>query len=418
MSVRETKVETLSLEAYKALYEIIRVILRMPKTVSALQEIVQIARPVFIFDNIVLYELKSGQSLEPTYARSVGRGRSSGADMAWGETIAREITQKGEIVEKKLFVNDASDNRLNQQFYLGFPIKRNQELSGALVFIRFGGPPYLSEQIQLAGLISEQIEQLLERRYLVERVATLEAERQFDRLQEDFVAAVSHDLRTPLGFIKGYVTTLLREDAQWDAKTRIEFLSIIDDESDRLTELIDNLLDSSRLQAGILPIEPQAIQLDTLLRDFVQRVSSGKFNLSFHTEIDDSPCSIYIDAGRIIQVLDNLVVNAAKYAPGSTLTLNLKWEENLAHITLRDDGPGIAPEHIDDIFKRFFRIKNTDGKVQGTGLGLYICRQIIAAHDGKIFAESELGKGMVFHINLPCDNSFRESTSQIQETVI
>ncbi len=418
MSVRETKVETLSLEAYKALYEIIRVILRMPKTVSALQEIVQIARPVFIFDNIVLYELKSGQSLEPTYARSVGRGRSSGADMAWGETIAREITQKGEIVEKKLFVNDASDNRLNQQFYLGFPIKRNQELSGALVFIRFGGPPYLSEQIQLAGLISEQIEQLLERRYLVERVATLEAERQFDRLQEDFVAAVSHDLRTPLGFIKGYVTTLLREDAQWDAKTRIEFLSIIDDESDRLTELIDNLLDSSRLQAGILPIEPQAIQLDTLLRDFVQRVSSGKFNLSFHTEIDDSPCSIYIDAGRIIQVLDNLVVNAAKYAPGSTLTLNLKWEEKLAHITLRDDGPGIAPEHIDDIFKRFFRIKNTDGKVQGTGLGLYICRQIIAAHDGKIFAESELGKGMVFHINLPCDNSFRESTSQIQETVI
>jgi signal transduction histidine kinase len=418
MPERTTVVDNLSIEAYKALYEIIRVILRMPKTVSALQEIVQIARPVFIFDNIVLYELKTDHTLEPTYARSVGRGRSIEADMGWGESIAREITQTGEIVEKKHITNNAIDDRLNQQYHLGFPIKKDHKLGGALVFIRFGGPPYLSEQIQLAGLIVEQVEQLLERRYLVERVASLEAERRLDRLQEDFVAAVSHDLRTPLGFIKGYVTTLLREDAKWDSSTQNEFLSIIDDETDRLTELIDNLLDSSRLQAGILPIDPQPVQLHALLRDFVQRVSSGNYNLTFCTEIDLSPHNSCVDAGRMIQVLENLVVNAAKYAPGSKITLSLTWDEDQAHIILRDTGPGVGPEHIEEIFKRFYRVQPLQGKVRGTGLGLYICRQIITAHHGKIFAESELGQGLTIHIHLPCSDSFSEATIQGQEVSI
>lgn len=418
MPERKTIIDNLSIEAYKALYEIIRVILRMPKTVSALQEIVQIARPVFIFDNIVLYELKTDHTLEPTYARSVGRGRSIEADMGWGESVAREITQTGKIVEKKHITNNAIDDRLNQQYHLGFPIMKDQELGGALVFIRFGGPPYLSEQIQLAGLIVEQVEQLLERRYLMERVASLEAERRLERLQEDFVAAVSHDLRTPLGFIKGYVTTLLREDAQWDSSTQIEFLSIIDDETDRLTELIDNLLDSSRLQAGILPIDPQPVQLHALLRDFVQRVSSGNYNLTFNTEIDPTPHNFRLDAGRIIQVLENLVVNAAKYAPESRITLSLTWDEDQAHIILQDTGPGVAPEQIKDIFKRFYRVQPTNGKVRGTGLGLYICRQIITAHHGKIFAESELGQGLTIHIHLPCSDSFNEATKQGQEVSI
>jgi len=411
MPERKTTVDKLSIEAYKALYEIIQVILRMPKTVSALQEIVQIARPVFIFDNIVLYELKADHTLEPTYARSVGRGRSIEADMGWGESVAREITQTGKIVEKKHITNNAIDDRLNQQYHLGFPIMKDQELGGALVFIRFGGPPYLSEQIQLAGLIVEQVEQLLERRYLMERVASLEAERRLERLQEDFVAAV-------LGFIKGYVTTLLREDAQWDSSTQIEFLSIIDDETDRLTELIDNLLDSSRLQAGILPIDPQPVQLHALLRDFVQRVSSGNYNLTFNTEIDLSPHNSCVDAGRMIQVLENLVVNAAKYAPGSKITLSLTWDEDQAHVILRDTGPGVAPEHIEDIFKRFYRVQPLHGKVKGTGLGLYICRQIITAHHGKIFAESELGQGLTIHIHLPCSDSFSEATRQGQEVAI
>lgn len=418
MSGQETKAENLSLEAYKALYKIIRVILQMPKTVSALQEIVRLARPVFIFDNIILYELEIDQTLAPTYARSVGRGRSTEDDMVWGEAIAREIIQAGEIVEKEHQTSDIKPNRLNQQYYLGFPIKKNQQITGALVFIRFGGPPYLPEQIQLAGLIVEHVEQLLERRYLVERVTTLEVERQFDRLQENFVATVSHDLRTPLGFIKGYVTTLMREDAQWDAETRHEFLAIIDDESDRLTELIDNLLDSSRLQTGTLPIDPQPVQVGALLRDFIQRASNGNYNLQFRTEIDPSARSICIDAGRIIQVLDNLVGNAAKYAPGSTLTISLTWEAQQAHISVRDTGPGVAPEHIEYIFKRFYRVRPSDGDARGTGLGLFICKQIVAAHHGKIVAESVFGQGLAFHIYIPCDDFLSESTTQIQEIFV
>jgi len=412
MSGQATKVENLTPDAYKALYEIIRVILRMPQTASALQEIVRLARPVFVFDNIILYELGDDHKLKPTYARSVGRGRSAEADMVWGEVIAREIIQAGEIIEEEHQITDEKHDRLKHPFFLGFPIKRNCQITGALIFIRFGGPPYLPEQIQLASLIVEHVEQLVERRYLAERVATLEAERQLDHLQENFVAAVSHDLRTPLGFIKGYVTTLLREDAQWDSKTSNEFLSIIDDETDRLTELINNLLDSSRLQTGTLPIDPQPVQLGALLRDFVQRVSSGNYNLQFCTEIDLSPHTILLDTSRIIQVLDNLVVNADKYAPGSTLTFGLTWESNQALITVRDTGPGVAPEYLEDIFQRFYRVRLSAGGVQGAGLGLFICRQIVGAHQGKIIAESVLGEGLTYYIYLPCDDSFTESATQ------
>lgn len=404
MSGQAAKIENLSLEANKALYEIIRVILRMPETVSALKEIVRLARPVFIFDNIVLYELKPDQTLVPTYARSVGRGRSAEADMAWGEVVAREIIQTENIIKKDPQIKDEKHDRLDRPFFLGFPIERNQQITFALVFIRFGGPPYLPEQIQLAELIVEHVEQLIEHRYLTERVAALEAERQLDRLQENFVAAVSHDLRTPLGFIKGYATTLLREDARWDSKTRHEFLSIIDDETDRLTELIDNLLDSSRLQMGTLPVDPQPVQVGAILRDYVQRVSSGNYNLQIRTEIDPSPKTLLLDTSRMIQVLDNLVVNADKYAPGSTLTLSLAWKSNYAIIKVQDTGPGVAPEHLKHIFKRFYNARPSTGEVQGVGLGLFICEQIVSAHEGKIFAESVLGQGLTINIYLPYDN--------------
>ena len=111
------------------------------------------------------------------------------------------------------------------------------------------------------------VAQLFEHDQLVQRVVSLEAERRLDRLQEDFIATVSHELLTPLGFIKGYATTLLRADATWDENTRSEFLTIIDEEADRLRELIENLMNSSRLQAGTLRLTYQPVRLDTFLKE-------------------------------------------------------------------------------------------------------------------------------------------------------
>ena len=209
----------LTADELKAVYEISRVILKAENIASALREIVRLARPVFIFDNVVLYRLKTDQSLEPTYARSVGRGRSVEADMAWGEAIALEVIDRGQRVIRKEEVGsptgDRMWDRLRLRDFLGLPLFLHENLRAVLVFIRFGGPKYELEQIRFAELIAENVVHLLERTIMSDQIGKLEAERQLARMQEDFVATVSHDLRSPLGFIKGYATSLLRDDAQW-----------------------------------------------------------------------------------------------------------------------------------------------------------------------------------------------------------
>ncbi len=414
MSQYQTQVEQLRPEEYKALYEIGRVIIQLQESETALREIVRLARPAFIFDNIVLYELHEDQKLAPTYARSIGRGRSVGAEMDWGETIAYEVIHtQSTVVRCEEGESDSltdADVRLNRRDFLGIPLEAQDEKSKVLVFIRFGGPPFLPKQIDFAHLIAELVEQLLERRHLVERVALLEADRRLARLQEHFVSTVSHELRSPLGFIKGYATTLLREDANWDAQTRREFLSIIDEETDRLTEIIDQILDSSRLQAGTLPMEFQDVRISSLLQDFAQRMQSGNLDIAILVDLKPSSNTIYADSARLVQVLDNLVNNAAKYAPGSDVTITLQWESDWALIVVSDTGPGIPDEHLEDIFKRFYRLPEHQDRATGTGLGLYICHEIVQAHGGRIYARSALGEGVDFHILLP-----RKRSNQQQE---
>jgi signal transduction histidine kinase len=218
------------------------------------------------------------------------------------------------------------------------------------------------------------------------------------------VATVSHELRTPLGFIKGYATSLLREDANWDEDTRREFLTIIDEETDRLKELIDNLLDSSRLQSGTLRMEFQPVRIDTMLKDLTLRALSFDEDLNIEVNLETSPLKVQADPTRLGQVFDNLISNAVKYAPDSTVNITLSTHDDHAHIEFSDQGPGIPAEDLPNIFTRFFRVPNQNRSIRGSGLGLFICRSIIHAHQGEIIAESNYGEGTTFHIYLPTMN--------------
>jgi signal transduction histidine kinase len=270
-----------------------------------------------------------------------------------------------------------------------------------IVLIRFGGPEYSEKDISRFEYVAENVAHLLERERLVTTIRKIEGSQRMWKMQENFVATVSHDLRTPLGFIKGYTTTLLREDTEWDIPTYREFLGIIDDEADRLQALIDNLLDSSRLQSGTLPMKFQKVELDVVLRDMIQRTQLGDFNIEVDFNIEDSGMIVNADPMRLGQVFDNLLSNASKYAPGSTVCVCLSRDGDHAKILVSDDGPGIEVEHLEKIFQRFYRIPETKLSQRGSGLGLYICRQIIRAHNGDIYAESELGEGTTFTITLP-----------------
>jgi signal transduction histidine kinase len=395
-----TPTQGLRPQELEAVYAISRAIVRSVDLENTLDEIIKISRPVLIFDNMVLYLDRGNGSLDPAYARVIGRGRSAEAELAWGGRVANETYQTQGTCMHQEKLDGWQADRLCWRDFLGIPIYSGERIIGSLVFGRFGGPPYKPDQIHLAEFIATHIAQLIEHQELVEKIASLEAERRLQRLQEDFIATVSHELCTPLGFIKGYATTLLREDMTWDDPTRREFLTIIDEETDRLRELIDNLLDSSRLQAGTMRMQFQLVKLDRLLKETLMRASSNNDNLSINL---DSQAEVVIDADpiRITQVFTNLFNNAAKYAPGSPVVVSLVDKDDVIHVAVKDQGPGIAPDHQEHLFQRFYRVPETSTTAHGTGLGLYICREIVHAHGGEITVDSEVGKGTTFNIVLP-----------------
>jgi signal transduction histidine kinase len=385
-----------------AVYAIARVVAETFDTETGLDTIFRLSRTIFIFDVISLFleDEETGQ-LEPSYALALGRGRDREAELAWGEQAAVEAFRTGQTVLRQEDVGPAVQGRDRRRDYLGLPMMVGGRCVGGLVFGRFGGPVFPAEHIRLAEFIAWHVGQLLENRRMARRIASLEAARQLARMQDEFVSTVSHELRTPLGFIKGYTTTLLRQDAEWDTATRIEFLRIIDEEADRLRELIDNLLDSSRLESGAIGMTREATRIAPLLRSVAERAQAAYPEMALRVEAPDGLPILEIDSTRIAQVLDNLLSNAAKYAPGAPVELRARREGEAMLIEVEDRGPGIAAEHMSQMFQRFYRVPETQRTVRGTGLGLYICRKIVESHGGQIGVDSQPGQGTRFHFTLP-----------------
>jgi signal transduction histidine kinase len=385
-----------------AVYAIARIVAEAFDTEAGLEAVFRLARSIFIFDVAALYlENQETGALEPAYARALGRGRSQEADVAWGEPAAFEAFRTGETVLRHEDLGPSVQGRERRRDYLGLSLMVGGRCVGGLVFGRFGGPPYPPEQIRLGEFVAYHVGQLLENRRMASRIASLEAQRELARMQDEFISTVSHELRTPLGFIKGYVTTLLREDQHWDTSSRNEFLHIIDDEADRLRELIDNLLDSSRLESGRLGMTCEPTRLVSVIKDAAMRIQSMQPGLEIALELPDELPIVQVDATRISQVLDNLLSNAVKYAPGAPVRIRAVTEPDQIRIDVEDRGPGIAAEHLPRLFERFYRVPARGGGVRGTGLGLHICRKIIEAHGGQVSVQSRMGEGTCFTFTIP-----------------
>lgn len=227
-------------------------------------------------------------------------------------------------------------------------------------------------------------------------------ERTADAMKSQLLATVSHELRTPLASIKGFATTLLRQDVQWDEATQHDFLRIIEEDADRLTEIIDNLLDMSQIEAGALRIAKEPAQLRQLIRDVTDEM---RMRTEAHYFVVDLPADlprVQIDPRRIRQVLTNLIGNAIKYAKKGQITVACEVEDDHVTVSVSDQGEGIPPEYRGKIFERFFQVDNSSTRrVGGSGLGLAISRSIVEAHDGKIWVESTAGQGSTFRFTLP-----------------
>jgi signal transduction histidine kinase len=355
-------------------------------------------RKQFVFDNVAIYVVEeNNKSLEVAFARAAGRGRNKEAEASWGEEIANQVISTRKAVQFILEEQPSAD-RTTRPYLLGLPLFLLDRL-GALAFVRFGGPEYADDQMPLAVLASIQATRALEQNNLQQNLAQLDHARHLAQLQDEFMATISHELHSPLGFIKGYTTSLLRSDTNWDTATQQEFLTIIDEESDHLLNLIDLTLDSARLQSGNLCMDFQPVRLDSLLRDVVQRIQGRKKDLDIRLDLTPAP-PIQADNVRLAEVFDNLLDNAIKYAPGKEVTISLQSMGNWQVITFADHGPGISPDHVPFLFEKFYRAPSQYGK-SGAGLGLFICKQIVQAHHGQISVKTSPGKGAAFRIELP-----------------
>ena len=184
---------------------------------TALDTLFVSLRNSFVFDNVAIYlEDPHTKGLDVVYARAAGRGKTAEADVAWGQSLAIEAITKGEMILLEPKHVTGKTGRLGMAHLLAFPLYIGSKLSGALVFIRFGGPEYSELHIQIASLQAFWAAALIEHRDLQEARTELNSVQRQMRLQDDFVSTISHELRTPLGFIKGYSTSLLRQDTQWD----------------------------------------------------------------------------------------------------------------------------------------------------------------------------------------------------------
>jgi K+-sensing histidine kinase KdpD len=225
--------------------------------------------------------------------------------------------------------------------------------------------------------------------------------RQADELKATFISVVSHELKTPVALIKGYVGTLRRDDAIWDKEIVKESLQVIEDEADRLSGYIENLLDVTRLQAEGFSLKRNDTQVADIIRHVAERMQTQTQNHKIVVDIPKPLPIIVADDTRINQVITNLVSNAIKYAPGGEIRIKAVHKGDNLIVCVRDEGPGIDANDAPYVFDRFYRAPGASRETKGAGLGLFLARSIIRAHGGRIWIDSEVGKGARICFCLP-----------------
>lgn len=229
-----------------------------------------------------------------------------------------------------------------------------------------------------------------------------------EHLRNILLTSISHDLRTPLTAIMGSSSSLLQAGDDLNKSTRLELLNNIYDESKRLNRLVNNVLQIIRLEAGSIKISKQPCSLEdiisTALEVFEEQIGTKSLKIKF--DFAGSLPLVPLDPILIEQVLINLIENAIKYAPNSSyIKISTQLHEKTILLKIADRGPGINKEEVDNLFEKFYQGKKSVRNDTGFGLGLAICKNIITAHGGKIWAENRKEGGAVFYISLPLDKT-------------
>jgi two-component system sensor histidine kinase KdpD len=345
---------------------------------------------LYELSTIVIADVGSSRSLETICKR---------LHSALGAELTEVIAADGEATRVLASVGGGRDEPgLRPEL---FPLRFGDETFGVLrvVGVRDLREPSTASRLveafaRVAGLA------LYHERLLAQVAETLALE-QADELKSALLAGVSHELRTPLASIKAAATTLLDATNRWDDAQRRELLTNIDGETDRLTRLVSDLLDLSRIEGGALSPRRDWYDVREFLETVLNRMAAVAGQHDVQLEVADDIGDAYFDYAQFGQVVSNLVENAAKFSPvGTRITVTASADARATVVTVADEGPGIGAEDLDRVFERFYRGRAASG-VPGSGLGLAISRGIVLAHGGELTAESASGRGASFSARLP-----------------
>ena len=231
--------------------------------------------------------------------------------------------------------------------------------------------------------------------------------RALEQLKSDFVATVSHELRTPLTSIYGFAETLLREDASFGEEDRASFVRYIASEAERLNRLVESLLSAARLETGAVGLQLAPVDVAAVARDVASWAGGRSEQHKLALVLPPGGALADADADRVRQVLINLIDNAIKYSPdGGTVTVRVRKRRRVVELRVSDEGIGISERDQRNLFQKFFRVDAAMSRgIRGIGLGLYLVRGFVTAMGGRIWVESEQGKGSTFVVELPASEA-------------
>jgi two-component system, OmpR family, sensor histidine kinase KdpD len=284
------------------------------------------------------------------------------------------------------------------------PVRAARGAVGVMGVAAVRAADYSGDERRLLTTFANQAALAIDRARLTEEATRAGALEEVDRLKSALLAAVSHDLRTPLASIKASATSLLQEEIAWDAATRREFLTAIDEETDRLARLVANLLDLTRIQGGALKPEKEWNEIGEVIASVTDRLAPLLQAHLLRVVIAPDLPPVAFDFVEIAQVLTNLIENAVKYSDiGTEIAVTAQRDGQDLRVSVTDHGFGIPPEDVPHVFDTFYRVQREGRarRISGTGIGLTICKGFVEAHGGAIGVTSAVGQGSTFTFTLP-----------------
>ena len=283
------------------------------------------------------------------------------------------------------------------------PLALADRTLGTLTVARDDGPSFTSEEVEMVMLFAGQVAAAVEniRAYEAQRSAVEEL-RRLSSLRADFVSMVSHELRAPMASVIGCAQTLNHRWRDLTQEQRESFLGLIESETSRLSDLVGDVLDTSRIEAGTFPYAFAAVDVEELVRETAAVVSLGQDEVRVTTRVPSALPPVQADRERLRQLLWNLLANAVKYTvTGDEVEVAAAREDGVVAVSVSDHGPGIPAESHRLIFEKFGRVSQGGLSKPGAGLGLYIARSIAEAHGGTLDVESAAGAGATFTVRIP-----------------